>query len=151
MFMQKSATPPSAAPGIFKRLASLLYEILLLIAVLFIASFLFLGLTHDAASPAMRPIFQVYLIVVASLYFLWFWSHGGQTLAMKTWRLRIVSAGGGPVGWHLAFRRLAFGWLNVLLFGLGYVWALFDADRQFLHDRLAGTRIMQTPPPEKKK
>ena len=72
----------------------------------------------------------------------WYWRRSGQTLAMQTWKLRIVSVDGNPVSLRQGWLRYALAWPSVLFFGAGLVWALFDRDRQFLHDRLSGTRIV---------
>lgn len=141
--MQKSATPP-ATPGIMRRVFSMLYEVLLLLAVLFIAGFLFLTFTHDTASPVMKAIFRGYLILVSAGYFIWFWRHGGQTLAMKTWRMKVVSKDGGAITMKQAGVRFVVALLGITLGGIGIWWAIFDRDRQFLHDRVAGTRIVIT-------
>lgn len=121
----------------------MLYESLLLLAVLFLAGFVFVGLTHDATSGAMRLIFQVYLTGVVAAYFIWFWLHGGQTLAMKTWHLRLVGIAGQPVSLRQAILRFVVA-LPGMLSGISVLWAFFDRDRQFLHDRLAKTKIIQT-------
>jgi len=139
--MQKSATPPDT-PGIMRRVFSLLYEILLLLAVLFIAGFLFIGITHDASSASMKPVFRGYLLLVSAGYFIWFWRHGGQTLAMKTWRMKLVSREGGAITLKQAVLRFVVALFGITLGGIGIWWAMFDRDRQFLHDRLAGTRIV---------
>jgi uncharacterized RDD family membrane protein YckC len=133
---------PSPTPGILRRLASMLYEILLLASVLFVAGFLFLGIAHDTQSPVVRKIFQAYLLAVIGGYFLWFWLHGGQTLPMKAWRLRLVSADGKPLTPRQAIVRFLCALIGVSL-GFGILWALFDRDRQFWHDRMAGTKIIE--------
>ncbi len=76
-------------------------------------------------------------------YFSWFWTHGGQTLAMQTWKMRLVAADGSNLTKKQAITRYLFALIGIFLFGLGIIWALFDRDRQFLHDRLAGTRIIK--------
>ncbi len=128
-------------PGILRRLASMLYESLLLVAVLFLAGFLFVGLTQGSTTSLARGAFQVYLLGVVATYFVWFWLRGGQTLAMKTWHLRLVSADGTPLTLQRAIVRFAFAVPSILL-GIGILWALFDRERQFLHDRLARTKII---------
>lgn len=130
-------------PGITRRLASMLYESLLLVAVLFLAGFLFVGLTLGSTSPLMRGVFQIYLLGVVAAYFIWFWLRGGQTLAMKTWHLRLVRADGLPLTLRQAMLRFALALPSTLL-GVGILWALFDREKQFLHDRLAGTKIILT-------
>jgi uncharacterized RDD family membrane protein YckC len=93
-----------------------------------------------------RLLFQAYLLLVAGAYFIWFWRRGGQTLAMKTWRLRLVDTRGGALTPRLALARFVLAALGTLCLGAGFLWALVDRDRQFLHDRLAGTRIVSVPP-----
>ncbi|HEX8979380.1 MAG TPA: RDD family protein [Parasulfuritortus sp.] len=125
-----------------RRLVCLIYEAFLLGAVLFMAGFLVVGLHPGERGGIARLLFQIYLFAVMGGYFVWFWRHGGQTLAMKTWRIRLVDAGGGPVGLRQAWLRYS---VAVFTFGFCFVWALFDRDRQFLHDRLAGTRLVMRP------
>ncbi|MFA7316344.1 MAG: RDD family protein [Sulfuricella sp.] len=128
-------------PGILRRLASMLYESLLLVAVLFLAGFLFVGLTQGSTTSLARGAFQIYLLGVVAAYFIWFWLRGGQTLAMKTWHLRLVNADGAPLTLRQALLRFALALPGILL-GVGILWALFDHERQFLHDRLSKTKII---------
>ena len=123
-----------------RRLASLAYETLLLAAVLFCAAVPFAFIESALALPHVRPVYQICLGGIAGVYFVWQWLRGGQTLAMKTWRLRLVSAGGGPLTHRQAWLRYV---AALGLFGVSFVWALFDREGQFLHDRIAGTRIIR--------
>lgn len=129
-------------PGIWRRLAAAVYDALLLLAVLFVAAFVFLFIFGSAEAPPRRLLFQLYLLAVCATYFLWFWTHGGQTLAMRTWHLRLVDIGGGKVGIGQAALRFVLAGLGLALLGAGWWWALFDRDRCFLHDRFAGTRLV---------
>ncbi|HZX30037.1 MAG TPA: RDD family protein [Rhodocyclaceae bacterium] len=130
-------------PGIARRLASMLYEILLLLGVLsvtFIMPHILLGVfANRSVGPTLT---LVHFVVVLLAYFVWFWLHGGQTLAMKTWKLRIVNTDGGRLRPLQAVLRYLAAWPSVTLFGIGILWALVDKDRQFLHDRIAGTRVI---------
>lgn len=129
-----------AAPGILRRLAALVYDSLLLTAVLMAAGFIFLWLFGDATQPPRRYFFQGYLLLVSALYFIGFWLKGGQTLAMRTWKIRLVSADGGKIFLRQALLRFCLaplGWLT-----LWWVW--LDRDGSFLHDRFSGTRIVRT-------
>jgi uncharacterized RDD family membrane protein YckC len=93
----------------------------------------------------IRLLFQLYLASIAGVYFVCQWrSRSGQTLAMKTWRLRLVTRQGSPVGMHQACARYLIALLGLLLFAAGFLWACLDSERQFLHDRIAGTRIVRS-------
>ncbi|MCO5760730.1 MAG: RDD family protein, partial [Chromatiaceae bacterium] len=133
-------------PSLPRRLASLFYEALLLAAVLFLAGFLVVGLMPTEPSPLARLLHQAYLILAAGAYLIWFWRHGGQTLAMKTWRIRLERVDGERLTLGQAWLRYLLAAAGVMCFGLGLIWALFDPDRQFLHDRLARTRLVSVPP-----
>jgi uncharacterized RDD family membrane protein YckC len=84
---------------------------------------------------------RLFLVAVFAGYFLWCWLRGGQTLAMKTWKIRLVAPGRDRVPSHTALLRFALA-LFAVPTGIALGWALFDRDRQFLHDRIAGTRLV---------
>ena len=136
-------TPRPILPGIARRLAAMAYESMLLFAVLvltLIFPHLLLGaFTHRAATPALL---WAHLFVVLLAYCVGFWTYGGQTLAMKTWRIRLVTRCGTPLRPAQALLRYLLCWPSLGLCGIGVLWALFDRDRQFLHDRIAGTRLV---------
>lgn len=132
----------SSLPGFWRRLLAILYESLLLVAVWFIASFIFHLIFFGISTDYFRLAFQLYLILVGGIYFVWFWTHGGQTLAMQTWKMRITRLDGQQISARRAVLRYLLAVTGVSLFGSSFVWALFDRDHQFLHDRLAGTRIV---------
>lgn len=156
-------------PTIRRRLVAMLYESVLVIAIAFFAGVLFLFVSGGReASGWLRVAHQAYLLTVFAAYFLWCWLRGGQTLAMKAWRIRLVAPGHDRVPALLALLRFAYAavfvgaflasiaaafehrnpWLafvTLALSGVGLGWALFDRDRQFLHDRLAGTRLILVP------
>jgi uncharacterized RDD family membrane protein YckC len=130
------------AAGIGRRLASGLYELLVLMAVVFIATLPFSYLFGDATHGWPRYLLQAWVFAVVGSYFGWFWTHGGQTLPMKTWRIRLARADGGPLRWPQALHRYVLSLLSFFAVGLGFFWAFFDRERLFLHDRLAGTTIV---------
>ena len=134
--------PPLRAAGFGKRLASGLYELLILVALVFIATLPFSYIFGDATQGWKRHLLQAWVVFVVAAYFTWFWTRGGQTLPMKTWRFRVVRADGTPLTPLLALHRFALALLGLLALGLGFLWALVDRDRQFLHDRLAGTALV---------
>jgi len=124
------------------RLLSLAYEGVLLFGILFVASYLFVGLARDAQTGMPRLVFQIYVLAVCGAYFVFCWVRSGQTLPMKTWRIRLVTEQGRPLAVGRAFQRYLLAVPSVLS-GIGLLWALVDRDRQFLHDRLAKTRIVR--------
>ena len=125
-----------------RRLASLVYELAVLSAVLLVAAFPFVVLTREAHGLA-RPLLQLYLILIAGAYFVLQWCRGGQTLPMKTWRLRLVRRDGERLTLKQALQRYCVALAGTLAFGAGFAWALIDPERQFLHDRMVGTRIIK--------
>lgn len=164
------APPAISVPAsLARRVASMVYEALVVAAILLGASFLFLGATGMRAEGLGRYLFQAYLALVVGIYFVWCWRRGGQTLPMKAWKLRVVRRDGAPVDMPRAVARyvlagLAFGsaaiaaiilwrhprsiaaWSAIGPLALDLLWSLVDRDRQFLHDRLVGTRIIFAPP-----
>ncbi len=136
-----AALPPAS---LRRRLASLLYEVLLLLGVwafTFMVPYLVLGVMWHITPNGV--LLWAHMFVVFGVYFLWYWQHGGQTLAMQTWRIKLVSTGSlsEPTRAQL-IRRYLLSWPSLMFFGAGLFWALFDRDRQFLHDRFSGTKIV---------
>ena len=132
--------------SLLRRLASMAYDALLVTALLLVATFPFVRLTGGAVSPVTSTALQLYLLLICAAYFLWFWRHGGQTLAMKTWHIRLVtSEGKAPPLRHLLL-RFCVALLGIAGAGVGLIWALWDRDHQFLHDRIARTRLIHVFP-----
>lgn len=133
-----------AAPtaSLRNRLAAMIYELLLVVAVVFIASFVFIRLSGDAQTGWKHIVFQVFLLGVVFAYFGTFWLRSGQTLAMKTWRIKLVDREGKLISLKRAVLRFGLALVGLSLLGVSIVWGWFDRDRQFLHDRLAKTRLI---------
>lgn len=164
-------TSPPEAP-LARRLAALAYELLLYAALVLVVGFLTLPLLPPAApgpSGLRLPdlparLASLALVVVAGgAYYVGSWTGGRRTLPMKTWHLRLVRAGGGDVDLRSALARYLAAWIGPALALAAYValrssglgahatwlvalnvlWAFVDPERRFLHDRLAGTRIVR--------
>jgi uncharacterized RDD family membrane protein YckC len=168
--MPAMSNPPIAlpAPSLWRRMCCFVYEGVLLFGVVMIAGWLFSTLTQQRHALALRHELQFFLFLVLGVYFIWFWSHGGQTVAMKTWHVRILTSEGKPVSeyrsalryllsWVWMLPGLAVGWwsglggamllLPLLLNIVG--WALLAKAApggQFLHDLAAGTRLVDVQP-----
>lgn len=148
-------TPAAGAPAALpRRLAAIVYDTLLLFGVLFAAAVPVVALTAwhlgaesfaDGSPLAGRPWFGLYLLAVSYAFYGWFWTHGGQTLGMRAWKLRVITAAGTPLGWGDALLRFSAALLSWLPAGLGFFWQLLDRDRLTWHDRLSGTRLIRLP------
>ena len=140
--------PP--APAFARRLASGVYELLILFAIVILATFPFLAVVGDATHGGARMALQAWYVVVIGAYFGWCWTRSGQTLPMKVWRLRLVRQDGARVEWGRAIHRYVLSLLGLAAGGLGFLWALWDPHGQFLHDRLAGTALVDVPRDERR-
>lgn len=163
--MTVAADPRAAHPGLARRFAAFLYEGVLLFGVIFFAGFLYSVLTRQQHALEGRVGLGMFLFFVLGVYFVGFWTHSGQTLAMKTWHLRVTDAAGRPLGWRRALLRYLFSWLWFMP-ALVSVWALglhgggaiigsllagvagylliarLHPQRQFLHDAICGSRVI---------
>lgn len=120
----------------------MLYEAVLLIALLFLATALFTAVFGDSRSRPNQLFLQLYLFLVAGAYFTWSWAHGRRTLPMRTWRIRLVERSGRPLRTHVALMRYVYAAIGIALGAVGVLWLAVDPEHQFLHDRLAGTRLV---------
>ena len=127
--------------GLARRLLALSYEGVLLFAIVFFAAYLFIAVSGQTPTGVWRGVFFVYLLSVSGAYLIYCWVRAGQTLAQKTWGIKVTAADGSLLGWRLAVLRYLLAVVSVGS-GIGIVWALFDRDGQFLHDRLCGSRIV---------
>ncbi len=159
-----------STPGIWRRMASWLYEGLLMFGVVFLAGYLFGTLSQTRNALDNRHALQAFLFVVFGIYYVWFWSKG-QTLAMKTWNIKVVDSAGQRVTQGRALARYLLSWVwfvppllaaarfqlaaletTVLTTGWIAVWALlsrFHPQGQFWHDVWAGTRLVHCAPQAK--
>lgn len=159
----------SSVPGLLRRLACFLYEGVLLFGVVMIAGYLFSSLTQQRNAMLGRHGLQAFLFVVLGIYFVWFWSHGGQTVAMKAWHVRLVTDRSAPVSQRRALARYVLSWLWFVpallalylaeIHSLGAIFGVLAAgvlayaalsrlnpQRQFWHDVACGTRLVSATP-----
>jgi len=151
-------------------MACFIYEGVLLFGVVMIAGYLFSSLTQQRNAMIGRHGLQAFLFIVLAIYFVWFWSHGGQTVAMRAWHVRVVDAAGAPLTQMRALARYALSWLWFLpALLLLWAWGVRDTgavfgvmaagvlayaglarlhpQRQFWHDAVCRTRLVTQRPP----
>lgn len=145
------ATPPLPdSASLLRRLGAMLYDGLLLLAVLMVATAMFLLFTGGEAvdpdqTPALELVYRMLLLLLIVGFFGLFWTRRGQTLGMATWRLRVEREDGRLLGWDDTVRRLGWAIVSLLPLGLGFAWILFDPQRRAWHDRLSRTRVVLLP------
>jgi uncharacterized RDD family membrane protein YckC len=137
---------PAAGASLRIRLVSLLYEALLLAALLMVATAAFVAVGGQGGTQPGHALLQAWLLLVMGTYFVWSWGAGRRTLPMRTWRLRLVDRAGRPLPTRTALLRFIVAAIALPLGAAALWWALIDRDRLFLHDRLAGTRLVRDPP-----
>ena len=121
----------------------MVYDSILLIAIIMIC-FIPVPLLSEGFrnSIAGKICLQGYIALILYLFFGWFWTHNGQTLGMRAWRMRVVSHGGNTISWLAAAKRFAFATLSFAGFGMGYFMSLFHADNMTFHDLYSGTKLV---------
>jgi uncharacterized RDD family membrane protein YckC len=136
--------------GVLRRFGAMLYDLLLVIALLFIVTALFLPFTGGEAitperSLVIERIYQAVLLFVVVVFFCVFWTWRGQTVGMLAWRLRVERSDGTLLTWRDALLRLGGACVSLAALGLGYFWIWIDRDGLAWHDRWSGTRVVVTP------
>jgi len=136
--------------GVLRRFGAMLYDLLLVVALLFVVTALFLPLTGGEAitpdrSGAIERVYQAVLLLVVVLFFCVFWTWRGQTLGMVAWRLRVERNDGKHLTWRDALVRLGGACVSFAALGLGYFWIWVDRDRLAWHDRWSRTRVVVVP------
>lgn len=159
--MQRAGLPQAS---VLRRCGAIVYDTLLLCAILLVATVVILPFTGGEAVQAGNPWFSAYIFAVCFLFFGWFWTHGGQTLGMRAWKLRLQRADGGAVAWWQALVRflLASLWMLPMIYlsqvlglgsgvslsvGLGCL-ALMLLSR--FYDRYSDTVVVRLPVPKGK-
>ncbi len=157
-----SAAASGSAPPLIKRLACMVYEAVLLFGVLMVAGYVFSGVTQQRHALQWHLGMQIFLFVVLGIYFVWFWTQSGQTLAMKTWRIKLLDCTGHELSKPRAAARYLAAWLWFLpplamatwlgpsqggiLFAAWVVCyaasCLLHPSKQYWHDLICGTRLV---------
>lgn len=131
--------------SLLKRAACMLYESILVFTLLFVAGIIYRALFGDPQSGFQQHLFFLYSWSIAGIYFVFCWVKVGQTLAMQTWRVKLVGRDGQPLSFEQSSKRYLLATFSLMFFGLGFIWTFFDREGLSLHDRLAGGRLVMLP------
>lgn len=132
-------------PGPFRLLGVILYDLMLLVSVLMVAAAVAVAFNGGEAIGANNPFFFIYLIGVAFVFYGWFWTHGGQTLGMRAWRIYLISGTDTGISWQQAFLRFVVGIFSWLPLGLGFWWLWLSPDKLSWHDIASGSHLIYSP------
>ena len=138
---QKPGVVKVTAPGFLRRLAAISYDFMLLVAVLFLATVIALPINGGEAFTSHQSLYPLYLLTVSFVFYGWFWTHGGQTLGMRAWKIKLISDQIGAVTWSQAAIRFVVAIISWAFIGLGFFWSLFNPQRLCWHDSLSKTRL----------
>ena len=133
------------AVGLFRRLMAIFYDIFLLTAILFLATALVNATNSgEAIDQEKNYIFflDIYLGSIIFFYFGWFWTHGGQTLGMKTWKIKLIDKNSQFIGWKQVVIREMTAVISWLFLGLGFIWSIFDKNKRSWHDITSKTTLI---------
>ena len=135
---------PANRCGLPRRLAAICYDSLLLLAVLFFAGILTLPFSsgQTLTTGTSNPLVTSYFFIVSYLFFGWFWTHGGQTLGMRAWKIRVQTFDGQGINWWQALFRFLCAILSWGVVGLGFFWQLVGKERLTWHDRFSETELV---------
>jgi uncharacterized RDD family membrane protein YckC len=137
----------SVPAPLWRRLLAATYDALLLLGLWLAATFLAWLTAHLFGKEVLPPAFmRAYLFMISFGFFGWFWTHGGQTLGMRVWRLQLRRADESALNWTTAMLRFAAAIFSWGALGLGMIWCLVDGRRRSWHDLVAGTEVVALPP-----
>ncbi len=132
--------------GLTRRLAAILYDSLLVTALLFLVTLPFVAARGgEPVEPGENGLYQLSLVAVVYVFFVGYWTTRGRTLGMQSWGLQVETADGSPPSLGQASVRFVVAVASWLALGLGFLWQLWDRDRLTWHDRASGTRLVHYP------
>lgn len=135
--------------GLPRRLAAMVYDALILMAVWMLAGFIGVALNDGEANES--PLFRSVLLVVTFAFFAFFWMRAGMTLGMQAWRLRVQSVDGRALTLTQCLVRFVVAIVSLVAGGLGYWWILFDAEKRSWPDIVSGSRVVVLPRRKRKR
>jgi len=130
---------------LLRRFGAILYDSLLVLALMILASLVFIGVRGGESVESGDGLYQFILFLIAYLFFAIYWSYSGRTLGMQSWRLQLETANGEKPDFARASLRFFAAVISLVPLGLGFWWQLWDRDGLAWHDRLSGTRLRYYP------
>ena len=145
--------PKVEVAGLLLRLAAMFYDGFLLTAMWFLIAGTMVIINGGEELPLWASQFLLLptLILATLIFNVWFWTHGGQSLGMRAWRIKVVDLSGKPITPQSGIKRCAFSVISLAALGLGYIWMLFDKEKRTWHDRWSETCVVHIPKKKKKK
>ncbi len=148
--MNETTNTQTRYAGLFRRLFAIFYDAFLLTAILLVTAAIAMTLNHGKAietSDSFRPVYAICMLGICYFYFAWFWIHGGQSLGMKTWRIKLQSSDSEynadqQINWKIAAIRFFGAIISWGIFGLGFLWSLFDKKNRSWHDMISKTVLI---------
>lgn len=145
--MNDTSTHSSSFPavGLLRRLMAIFYDLFLLAAILFLATAIVNAINDGEAIDQNSPyifLLDFYLASIIFFYFGWFWTHGGQTLGMKTWKIKLISNESPAINWQQVTIREITAIISWLFLGLGFIWSIFDKQKRSWHDIASNTMLI---------
>lgn len=149
--------------SLHRRLLAIVYDALICIALLLVATWGYTMLVAwmtgfdqylamaETGERNRDPMLSFFLFLVLYLFFAYFWTRTGQTLGMQVWRIRIENRDGSAISWTQALKRYLAAYASWLTLGFGYLWMLWDANRETWPCKLSDSQVVYVPPPEKAK
>jgi uncharacterized RDD family membrane protein YckC len=128
-------------PGLLRHLAVIIYDSLLLVALLFVATALLLPFNDGKAFSHQQVFYFLYLITVSFIFYGWFWTHGGQTLGLRAWKIKVLNDKHELINWRQAFIRFFTSFFSWGCLGLGFLWSLVDKNKRSWHDLASKTEL----------
>jgi len=135
--MTENANLSTKYASLGRRLMAIIYDLFLLMAILFIATAVAMAFNHGNAIEPGQTLYPYYvscLLIISFCFYGWFWTHGGQTLGMKTWKMKLQQDNGQSITWMLALIRFIAALISWSAAGLGFLWSLFHPQRRTWHD-----------------
>jgi uncharacterized RDD family membrane protein YckC len=138
-------------PSVLRRLGALLYDSLLLVGVLMVANAIVV-IPYEVVTGhhlyegfLSLTLLRLYLLAVVAAFYVYFWTHGGQTLGMRAWRIRVIGKDGSKLGVGIALKRFGWSLVSAVPAGLGLWWSIFSRDGLAWHDSRTRTRVVLLP------